>query len=60
MAARKSAAYSVQRTCRSCLRDANDLLPLQRPSKDFEDWNLDSTARKTFGELMIECADIQV
>lgn len=60
MLATNSAVYTVQRTCRSCLRDSNEVISLQRPLDGVAGCNSSSIAGKTIAEAMMECANVQV
>lgn len=56
------ADYDVRRTCRTCLRKANDLIPLDRASyiEKIDSESEESISNETHGDLLMECANVEV
>lgn len=54
--------YDVQRTCRTCLRKTDDLVPLDRAPdiKKIDSEPEESIEYKTNADLLIECANVEV
>lgn len=52
--------YDLQKTCRSCLRVSDELIPLDSYPKQLPDDESDMNRSMTTGELMMACANIKV
>lgn len=54
--------YDVRQTCRTCLgmRKENELVPLHAASDDDVSSDLESPASETNGDLLMECANVEV
>lgn len=52
--------YDVRQTCRTCLRKADELLPLDRAANINPTCDSTTNACKTYGDLLVEFANVQV
>lgn len=62
METRIHAGYDMQQTCRSCLSqlDFDELISLDKPHDEIAGGTEKLLTRKTTGEIMMECANIEV
>lgn len=55
-----SVKYDLQQTCRSCLRQSDEMISLNEPHEENACTEFTFSIHKTTGEVMMECANVEV